>query len=61
MEERKLPSELSQTECRVRASYYREMAATATTASVRDALIRLAERYERLVSPFETPETRQNC
>jgi penicillin V acylase-like amidase (Ntn superfamily) len=44
MEKRKLPSELTPTECRVRAAYYREMAATA--ASVRDALIRLAERYD---------------
>jgi hypothetical protein len=48
MEKRKLPSELTPTECRVRAAYYREMAATATAASVRDALIRLAERYDAL-------------
>jgi hypothetical protein len=48
MEKRKLPSELTPNECRARAAYYRAMAATATTRDVRDALIRLAERYERL-------------
>jgi hypothetical protein len=48
METRKLPSELTPTECRVRAAYYRGLAATATTVSVRDALIRLAERYEAM-------------
>lgn len=45
---RPLPSELSIGELRMRAAYYREMAATATTAAVRDALLRLADRYERL-------------
>lgn len=35
-------------ECRMRAAYYREMAATATKTSVRDALLRLAQRYEKL-------------
>ena len=48
METRPLPSELTPTECHVRAAYYRALAATATTRGVRDALIRLAERYERL-------------
>jgi hypothetical protein len=48
MEKRKLPSELTPNECRARAAYYRAMAATATTRDVRDALIRLAERYGRL-------------
>lgn len=32
----------------MRAAYYREMAATATKTSVRDALLRLAQRYEKL-------------
>jgi hypothetical protein len=48
MEKRKLPSALTPNECHARAAYYRAMAATATTRDVRDALIRLAERYEAL-------------
>jgi hypothetical protein len=34
----------------MRAAYYRKLAATATTATVRDALIRLAERYEAMAA-----------
>lgn len=32
----------------MRAAYYRELAATASIASVRDALLRLAEKFEAL-------------
>jgi hypothetical protein len=32
----------------MRAAYYHEMATTTTTAAVRDALIRLARRYEEM-------------
>jgi hypothetical protein len=42
------PSELTCQEQRMRAVQYRQMAATASTTTIRDALIRLAEGYERI-------------
>ena len=48
MESRPLPSELTPEEARVRAVQYRQMADAARTADIRAALLRLAERYERL-------------
>jgi hypothetical protein len=38
---------------RARARQYREMAMTASTADVRDDLIRLAERFEALATRIE--------
>jgi hypothetical protein len=43
-----LPSQIGPTEALMRAAEYRQMAATATLAGTRDALLRLARRYERL-------------
>ena len=48
---RPLPSELTPEEARMRAVQYRLMAATATTQDAREALERLAARYERLAQP----------
>lgn len=50
MAERMRPSELTVAECRMRAAYYREIAAKATVAVTRDALLRLAQQYERLAA-----------
>jgi hypothetical protein len=50
-EPRLRPSELTVEEARMRAVQYRLMAATATSQYTREALERLAERYERLVLP----------
>jgi hypothetical protein len=46
LQRRQLPSECSPEEARMRAAQYRQMAATASRADVRDALLRLASRYE---------------
>ena len=51
MDHRPLPSELTPAELLARGAEYRAMAATASTQDVRDALIRLAERYEALAGP----------
>jgi len=45
---RSLPSALTADQLRERAAEFRQMAASATTAQVRDSLIRVAERYEAL-------------
>ena len=49
-DDRPLLSELSAAELLNRASEYRAMAATATARQQHEALIRLAERYERLAA-----------
>lgn len=49
-ERRPLPSELTPKEQQMRAAQYRELAATARTADTRDALLRLAQRYEALAA-----------
>jgi hypothetical protein len=46
MSDRPRLSELSREQLLSRAAEYRAMAATATTADVRDALVRVAERLE---------------
>jgi hypothetical protein len=43
--QRPLVSEMSHTELLVRAIEYRQIASTATTTEVRDALLRIAERF----------------
>lgn len=48
MEPRPLPSDLSPAEWQARGRYYRELAKAAATPLVRDTLIRLAERFERM-------------
>lgn len=45
---RPLPSEMTVAELREGAAEYRRMAQTASTVGVRDALLRLADRYEAL-------------
>jgi hypothetical protein len=50
MARRPLPSELTPTELLARGAEYRAMAATASSKDVRNALIRLAERYEELAA-----------
>ena len=47
MPDRPRISELNTVELLARAAEYRRMAATATTAGTRDALVRLAARFER--------------
>ena len=51
---RRLPSERSPRELRDYADELRQMAATATTADVRDALWRLSERIRRLAASKES-------
>ena len=46
--DRPLPSEMTDEQLRDRTAEYRRMAATASTVEIRDALLRLAERFERL-------------
>ena len=48
MDRRPLPSELTPEEQRMRAQLYREMALTATTSDVRQALLDLARRFDEL-------------
>ncbi len=48
MPERRRPSQQTAAELLARAAEYRRMAETATAPDVRDALIRLAERFESL-------------
>jgi len=48
---RNLPSELSSADALARAAEYRQMAATASTSEVRDALLRVAVRFEELAAP----------
>jgi hypothetical protein len=50
MDNRPFPSELSPEEQRSRAAMYREMAATARTRDVQEALLELARRYEELAN-----------
>ncbi len=50
MTDRPRLSDLTPAELRARAMKYRAMAATATTADVRDALIRLAVRFEEMAA-----------
>ena len=49
--ERAALSELAVPDLLARASDYRGMAATAHTAEIRDALLRLAERMEKMAIP----------
>jgi hypothetical protein len=46
MKSRPLPSDSSPAEWQAQGRYYRELAKAAATPLVREALIRLAERYE---------------
>ena len=48
MEPRPPPSECSAAELLARADEYRRMAMYASTMETRDALIRVAERYEKM-------------
>ena len=50
MDRRPFPSELTPEEQRTRAATYREMAVTATTADIREALLGLARRYEEMAN-----------
>jgi hypothetical protein len=50
MDRRPFPSELTPDEQRKRAAMYREMAVTATTADIRDALLGLAQRFEEMAN-----------
>lgn len=55
MPDRPYLSDLSREELLARADAYRTMAATATTATVGDALLRLAERFEALAVERDRP------
>jgi hypothetical protein len=57
MESRPLPSECSAAELLGRADQYRRMAMLASTIETREALIRLAERYERMARKFPVPDS----
>jgi hypothetical protein len=52
--ERATLSELAVPDLLARASVYRGMAATARTAQIRDALLRLAERMEKMAAKRAT-------
>lgn len=45
----------------MRAAQYRQMAAEATAAAVRDELLQLAQKYDGLVSPSEIPKADRIC
>ena len=49
MEEESLPSGLTRSECRIRAALYRQLAHSAVDAESEAALVRLAERYDKMV------------
>jgi hypothetical protein len=53
-------AEQSIDELRVRAAEYRRMARTATTASVRDSLHKVAERFDSLANRRESGEPKQS-
>jgi hypothetical protein len=46
-------ADLSVAELRAKAMHYRGMASTATTAAVRDSLLKLAKRFEAMASQRE--------
>lgn len=45
MQEGSFSQELTQSECRIRAAFYRHLALSVETAEARAALLKLAEKY----------------
>ena len=53
MDEKPTLPELTRSECRIRAAFYRHLAQSAGTTEERTALARLAEKYEeKATGPF---------